>query len=765
MYKKVIQKYRERTILKRIFLCTFGISAFFITIACFIGFSWVQRLKMDELIKNDREVLSNYHAVMDNNLDSAQKTLETLFRNVYVKRMLINNEVSWNDNTSVVANSIVTTVSVNPNLHSIYIFGEDGILLKSSNYKYPTTKEVDMGAEKTFVNSYLTRMNPWSYKDIYGEELKILSLTIGDFSGKEKVYENGIALNMDIGSITDRLFSDTVSGENFILLSEEGKVLAESSGDYMFGENIANEEFVSTMLEKNENEGMFKFLRNKVKYTVSYIRSNDGYYYIMHIYPYSTMLNSIAYSRNLVIVAGILLMFVSLLTSAFVAFKVYHPIDEVMEYLNGPEEAETQNAESSRKKYKELSVISEKMRFMARQLNHFSEEKETDYMIHYLSSRHYNSKVPAVFLDKMKEMEEASYYCAVLRICNLDKVMNEVKEADILEQINTICEIAKSSYENIAKVLLYVIDSEFIAAILISQGDSLTDSLFYSQSERIIDSIRQQQLIHINIGLSGKNTEDSKLYQVYQTAKAITKYRFLFGENAIITEEQIQNCSFGGSHKDFDLRDIICSVKKQDKQWFIKEFELMMVFIKEHSLQTGYDLLISLACEMFLYHNEITQYRSSLGFLDYENAQKEVLSFEYIDEALPWFLILFEKIQDTIGEAQRKGSGEIVEKAVKYIMEHYKDTSLSAQYLADKFNITPSYFSRIFNDYTNCAFPDYLTNIRLEQAKKRLIEEPSISIQAICEEVGYLNSSYFTAQFKKKYGIPPSKYRLNNHIK
>lgn len=68
------------------------------------------------------------------------------------------------------------------------------------------------------------------------------------------------------------------------------------------------------------------------------------------------------------------------------------------------------------------------------------------------------------------------------------------------------------------------------------------------------------------------------------------------------------------------------------------------------------------------------------------------------------------------------------------------------------------------DEYTQCPFPDYVRNNRLEVAKNLLVQRMDLSIVEICEKVGYSNTSYFTTSFKKKYGVTPSKYRLNLKI-
>ncbi len=69
------------------------------------------------------------------------------------------------------------------------------------------------------------------------------------------------------------------------------------------------------------------------------------------------------------------------------------------------------------------------------------------------------------------------------------------------------------------------------------------------------------------------------------------------------------------------------------------------------------------------------------------------------------------------------------------------------------------YFSKLFNQEVRCSFPQYLTEKRLLYAYKLLSGSGSIPIQEVCQRCGYSSRTYFTASFKKRFGIPPSKVR------
>lgn len=96
-----------------------------------------------------------------------------------------------------------------------------------------------------------------------------------------------------------------------------------------------------------------------------------------------------------------------------------------------------------------------------------------------------------------------------------------------------------------------------------------------------------------------------------------------------------------------------------------------------------------------------------------------------------------------------------------YLELNYSNPDINASFMADYFHITPSYFSRIFGKETGSSFPDYLLDLRMKKACELLISDTDTNIITIAQSVGYLNASYFTSQFKKKYGQTPTQFRKN----
>ena len=93
----------------------------------------------------------------------------------------------------------------------------------------------------------------------------------------------------------------------------------------------------------------------------------------------------------------------------------------------------------------------------------------------------------------------------------------------------------------------------------------------------------------------------------------------------------------------------------------------------------------------------------------------------------------------------------------RYLQEHLEeDVSLSV--LAEEFHLNPQYISQLFKNEIGVGFLAYLTNIRMEKAKKLLLNT-SRSVAEIAGQVGYGDYRVFTKVFKKTEGITPSQYR------
>jgi two-component system response regulator YesN len=103
------------------------------------------------------------------------------------------------------------------------------------------------------------------------------------------------------------------------------------------------------------------------------------------------------------------------------------------------------------------------------------------------------------------------------------------------------------------------------------------------------------------------------------------------------------------------------------------------------------------------------------------------------------------------------GPSIAIRKAISYINDNYADR-IALQDVAQHTCLSPNYLSQLFKQETGKSFLEYLTNCRLEAAKK-LLAQSSLTISEIAFKLGYDMPSYFSEVFKKSEGLTPSQYR------
>ena len=107
---------------------------------------------------------------------------------------------------------------------------------------------------------------------------------------------------------------------------------------------------------------------------------------------------------------------------------------------------------------------------------------------------------------------------------------------------------------------------------------------------------------------------------------------------------------------------------------------------------------------------------------------------------------------------RQKSISEVnMQKILRYIDAHYSDPELSVSSIAEEFFYVPSYLTRLFKKYASVNPNKYITQLRMEKAVN-LLANRELSIEQISVLVGYKNPFYFSKEFKRHYGVSPSRY-------
>ncbi|MCJ8014243.1 response regulator [Paenibacillus sp. KQZ6P-2] len=104
---------------------------------------------------------------------------------------------------------------------------------------------------------------------------------------------------------------------------------------------------------------------------------------------------------------------------------------------------------------------------------------------------------------------------------------------------------------------------------------------------------------------------------------------------------------------------------------------------------------------------------------------------------------------------------QLVKHVANYLELNYtKDINLEE--LAIRFHFTSSYLSKIFKKHYRETPLKYIIKLRIEEAKRLIIENPEREVGKIAEIVGYADQHYFSRVFKNATGMSPSEFRYQN---
>lgn len=105
----------------------------------------------------------------------------------------------------------------------------------------------------------------------------------------------------------------------------------------------------------------------------------------------------------------------------------------------------------------------------------------------------------------------------------------------------------------------------------------------------------------------------------------------------------------------------------------------------------------------------------------------------------------------------RTTQNRYVEAAIRYIHCHYQE-DISISTVSHELEISEGYLSRMFKKETNYTFTNYLIYYRLRLAME-LLMDCRMKVYEVADRVGYSDTAYFSAQFKKIVGLSPSEYQ------
>ncbi|MCI9142543.1 MAG: response regulator [Lachnospiraceae bacterium] len=247
-------------------------------------------------------------------------------------------------------------------------------------------------------------------------------------------------------------------------------------------------------------------------------------------------------------------------------------------------------------------------------------------------------------------------------------------------------------------------------------------------------------------------------------------YRNIY--NSCKTSRAAMNCAFYQPEKRlFEIDEIILQKKfmepgiygsflrvlpegpRKMSEWFQSLFGDLSVR-RYYQKEQVYTLMISLLTAIF------RQYPESYDCLPETEGEEQLQQTILEMDSLKEIQAFTEKILGCVQEREEvlSGYGRVIRGVLDYVAVHYGEEGLSTAQIAEHFHFSPAYMNVLFKQEMKVTLKQYLSNYRLEKAKK-LLEQDYLKVTEIAEKCGYTNGNYFSKVFREATGMTPVEYR------
>ncbi len=99
----------------------------------------------------------------------------------------------------------------------------------------------------------------------------------------------------------------------------------------------------------------------------------------------------------------------------------------------------------------------------------------------------------------------------------------------------------------------------------------------------------------------------------------------------------------------------------------------------------------------------------------------------------------------------------LIQPGVEYINSNFDCSQIQISALAEKCNISPEYFRRLYKERFGMSPKEAIIERRLEKAC-RLLQSGDFSVSAVAEQCGFRDVKHFSTLFRKKMQTSPKRY-------
>jgi len=348
--------------------------------------------------------------------------------------------------------------------------------------------------------------------------------------------------------------------------------------------------------------------------------------------------------------------------------------------------------------------------------------------------------------------------CAVKIDCGFEDQYNntiQILEEKVMRILNSLLK------EHCHEMEIYADDS---VTYCVLNFDAIHKKTIRKQMKAVFDDLMVQKVAfeqHEFTIAAGTVVDDVKqLKESFRTVRYAVGQRLLLGTGRFIEDitMHVESQKEGALLAELN-KTMGAALEVLDKDAVMNCILGLKQQIETENLLSGQEI-VSLShhvCEMYLTHLRNNQIQIQYGDEFYEKFCIHADRCSSIGQLFEYLSVMVGESLEVIIEDKRQLDTKPIRLAKQYIQQNYMKP-ISLEEVSSYVGFNPTYFSTLFKKENGSNFVDYISEIRMNNAKE-LLRETNLNIAVICDRVGYNDLKSFTKSFKKNVGLKPNEYR------
>ena len=272
----------------------------------------------------------------------------------------------------------------------------------------------------------------------------------------------------------------------------------------------------------------------------------------------------------------------------------------------------------------------------------------------------------------------------------------------------------------------------------------------------IIVALKERFLINVSIGVGGEKSIFN-LHASYEEAVRCLRYKGVHNVVRIRDVEQAEISPIEYNELENQLLKSIKFGKAEIINLFVELLDQIRSLEENVYRNRIFEILVLAS------HEARLAGQNALDYIDFKQYFENNWDLP-IEQVERWAYQRFEYLINSVQTSRLEIRSDAVNSAIRYMEEHYME-EITLEEIARYIGISPQHFSKIFKEETGINYIEWLTNLRLDIAK-RLLAEGGKTVKEVCYQVGYNDPNYFSRIFRKIVKISPTEFakgaNLNN---